>query len=167
MSGGIPNPVASLIQANDGNFYGTTLQGGIGDGTIFSVTPSGTFSTLYTFTSAANSGVFPDAALLQASDNALYGTVLTAAGFGDGAIFRLSVPLPAVLRTPVVAPDGTVNLTWSSAVGQTYQLQYSTNLNSTNWINLNATVTATNGVATQSDPAPTDPERFYRVVDLP
>jgi uncharacterized repeat protein (TIGR03803 family) len=33
----IPNPVASLIQASDGNFYGTTLQGGSGIGTVFKV----------------------------------------------------------------------------------------------------------------------------------
>ena len=168
LSGGIPNPVASLIQANDGNFYGTTLQGGISDGTIFSVTPSGVFSTLFTFTGGGNgNGVFPEASLLQASDNAFYSTVFIGGAFGNGAIFRLSVPLPAVLQTPAVAPDGTVNLTWSAALGQTYLVQYSTNLNSTNWIGLKPFITATNGTASSSDPTPTDPYRFYRVVDLP
>lgn len=172
LSGGIPNPVAGLIQASDGNFYGTTLQGGSSDGTIFSVTPTGIFSTLVTFTGGANSGVFPEASLLQASDNALYGTVLIGGASGNGAVFRLSVGLPAVLQTPVVESDGTVDLTWSAARSQTYQLQYSTNLNSTNlnstnWINLNSTVTATNGTASESDSNPADLQRFYRVVDLP
>jgi uncharacterized repeat protein (TIGR03803 family) len=166
ISGGIPNPVASLIQASDGNLYGTTLQGS-SDGTIFSVTLSGTLSNLFTFTGSANDGAFPQSSLLQASDNTFYGTILFGGALGNGAVYRLSIGLPAFLQTPVVASNGTVSLTWSAALGQTYLLQYSTNLNSTNWIGLKPTIRATNGTITKSDPSPADSQRFYRVFTLP
>jgi len=43
-------PFAGLVQATDGNFYGTTSQGGtMNYGTIFRITPQGDFSILYNF----------------------------------------------------------------------------------------------------------------------
>ena len=43
-------PAAGLIQATDGNFYGATMNGGLGTfGTLFKITPSGTLTTLYSF----------------------------------------------------------------------------------------------------------------------
>ena len=47
------NPFAALVQATDGNFYGTTYCGGANgsDGTVFKITPSGTLTTLYSFCS--------------------------------------------------------------------------------------------------------------------
>jgi uncharacterized repeat protein (TIGR03803 family) len=40
-------PYAGLVQATDGNLYGTTVLGGAGgEGTIFKITPSGTLTTL-------------------------------------------------------------------------------------------------------------------------
>jgi len=67
----------------------------------------------------------------------------------------------------VTQSNGTVDLSWSAAAGQTYQLQYSTNLNSSTWIDLGNSITATNGSVSASDFAPSDPERVYRVLDLP
>ena len=44
------NPAAGLVQAADGNFYGTTLGGGLHSlGTVFKITPSGTLTTLHSF----------------------------------------------------------------------------------------------------------------------
>src|SRR5208337_3098160 len=44
------NPYAGLVQASDGNFYGTTFERGAnGDGTVFKITPGGTLTTLYSF----------------------------------------------------------------------------------------------------------------------
>ncbi len=44
------HPYAGVIQGSDGNFYGTTYQGGTGGyGTVFKLTPSGTETVLYTF----------------------------------------------------------------------------------------------------------------------
>ena len=45
-------PYAGLVQATDGNFYGTTSSGGVhGYGTVFKISPSGTLTTLYSFCS--------------------------------------------------------------------------------------------------------------------
>src|SRR5580700_6700851 len=44
------NPFAGLVQATNGDLYGTTLEGGANNGgTIFKITPSGTLTTLYSF----------------------------------------------------------------------------------------------------------------------
>jgi len=70
-------PVARLVQATDGNFYGTTIYGGTNDlGTVFRMTPAGVLTTLVNFTDngAINKGALPDAGLVQGSDGALYGT---------------------------------------------------------------------------------------------
>ncbi len=68
-------PQAKLIQANDGNFYGTTMIGGANHGTVFRITPSGTLTTLHSFCqSNCADGASPLAGLIQASDGNLYGT---------------------------------------------------------------------------------------------
>ena len=62
-----------VIQASDGNFYGTTTFGGSANfGTIFKLTPTGTITTLVNFTGP--NGTYPIGALIQASDGNLYGT---------------------------------------------------------------------------------------------
>src|SRR5204863_454694 len=53
------NPASELIQATDGNFYGTTEYGGANDqGTVFKMTPAGAVTTLVDFTGngATNKG---------------------------------------------------------------------------------------------------------------
>jgi uncharacterized repeat protein (TIGR03803 family) len=79
-------PSAALVQASDGNFYGTTKQGGtnsclyggtnFGCGTLFKITPSGTLTTLYNFCSQSGcaDGQEPGGALVQGNDGNLYGT---------------------------------------------------------------------------------------------
>ena len=70
-------PVAGLVQASDGNFYGTTYQGGTADeGTVFQITSTGTLTTLYSFCSqiGCTDGNFPRAGLVQGTDGNLYGT---------------------------------------------------------------------------------------------
>jgi uncharacterized repeat protein (TIGR03803 family) len=89
------NPYAGLIQATDGNFYGTTEQGGVnncaqhyGCGTVFKITPSGTLTTLYSFSNGPG-GALPDAGLIQARDGNFYGTTSAGGAHGYGTIFRL------------------------------------------------------------------------------
>ncbi|MGH8297439.1 MAG: choice-of-anchor tandem repeat GloVer-containing protein, partial [Steroidobacteraceae bacterium] len=66
-------PYAALIQASDGNFYGTTYGGGANsDGTVFKLTPSGSETVLYSFAGGSD-GANPRAALIQASDGNFYG----------------------------------------------------------------------------------------------
>ncbi len=87
------NPDAQLIQATDGNFYGTTQDGGpnAGRGTIFSLTPSGVLTTLYTFcTSDCLDGENPVGGLLQATDGNFYGVTPGGGVNGVGTAFRLS-----------------------------------------------------------------------------
>ena len=52
---------------------------------------------------------------------------------------------------------------WNGVIGGQYQLQYVTNFNSTNWINLGNTITATNSTVNTSDFGPCDLQRFYRL----
>jgi uncharacterized repeat protein (TIGR03803 family) len=98
--GGSPRSV--LIQASDGDFYGTTNQGGRFDsGTVFRMTPAGEVTTLYSFCAKPNcaDGEFGDSGLVQASDGNLYGTtpyggtVLNCQGYGNGCgtVFRITL----------------------------------------------------------------------------
>jgi uncharacterized repeat protein (TIGR03803 family) len=87
------SPQAGVIQASDGNFYGTTSGGGTeNQGTIFRITPSGEFTTLYSFCIQENcaDGYEPVAALIQATDGNLYGTTYGGGASGLGTVFRLS-----------------------------------------------------------------------------
>jgi hypothetical protein len=56
-----------------------------------------------------------------------------------------------------------VTFSWLTVPGASYQVQYTTNLASTNWTNLGGAIIATNGVTTSSDNVGPDPQRFYRI----
>jgi uncharacterized repeat protein (TIGR03803 family) len=88
---GFPN---SIVEANDGNFYGTTLQGGAnGLGTVFRVTPEGILSTLATF--GGTNGAYP-ISLMRGSDGLLYGCTthggnnFTGGSTGWGTVYRVT-----------------------------------------------------------------------------
>jgi len=90
---------SALIQATDGNFYGTTASGGTSfDGTVFRITPGGTLTTLYNFCaqSGCTDGAAPRGPLLQATDGNLYG--ITQSGGTNhncvntcGTVFRITL----------------------------------------------------------------------------
>lgn len=82
--GGAPQP--GLIQASNGNFYGTTLSGSPG-GVVFEITPAGKFSILYTFSYFA---AYPTG-LTQAANGDLYGTTAFAGAYHGGSIFRITL----------------------------------------------------------------------------
>jgi uncharacterized repeat protein (TIGR03803 family) len=87
------NSYAGLIRATDGSLYGTTLSGGShGYGTVFKISPSGIFSTLYSFCSQSGctDGEFPQTAVMQASNGNLYGTTILGGAYGSGTIFELT-----------------------------------------------------------------------------
>jgi uncharacterized repeat protein (TIGR03803 family) len=98
-----------LVQATDGNFYGTTQgggTGGLGFGTVFKITPGGALSTLYNFCSQSGctDGQIPIAALVQDTSGKFYGT--TASGgasatcfLGCGTVFSLDVGLGPFVET--------------------------------------------------------------------
>jgi len=81
-------PHAGLIQATDGNFYGTTLGGAEDAGTIFKITPGGTLTTLYSF--SGKDGATPDAGLAQGTDGNFYGTTLGGGNSSSGTVFKIT-----------------------------------------------------------------------------
>jgi uncharacterized repeat protein (TIGR03803 family) len=85
-------PTSGVIQASDGNFYGTTVRGGAaGLGTIFKMTPAGLFSVVHSFNGA--DGAFPSGGLVEADDHNLYGTTEFGGAAGSaGVVFRMKLP---------------------------------------------------------------------------
>ncbi|MGB9235601.1 MAG: choice-of-anchor tandem repeat GloVer-containing protein, partial [Terriglobales bacterium] len=96
-------PYAGLVQASDGNLYGTTVNGGAnnvcnsGCGTVFKITLAGAFTTLYSFCSQPNctDGAGPFG-LVQGTDGDLYGATSGAGNISDcnsqgcGTIFKIT-----------------------------------------------------------------------------
>jgi uncharacterized repeat protein (TIGR03803 family) len=87
-------PSGGLIQASDGNFYGTTTTGGgadgRGSGTIFKITPDGALTTLHTFNGTSDGSV-PGGGLVQATDSNFYGTAGSGGTLGYGTIYSLTL----------------------------------------------------------------------------
>ena len=83
---------------SDGNFFGTTDGGLYSYGTVFTITPSGTLTTLYSFCSQSGctDGDYPKSALVQASDGTLYGTTYEGgtstqcSTLGCGTLFKIT-----------------------------------------------------------------------------
>ncbi len=146
-------PDAGLLQAADGNLYGTTSDGGAHGtgGTVFKITPSGTLTTIYSFCSVANcaDGQRPNTTLIQGIDGNFYGTTATDGVNHAGTVFQLtpSGTLTTVYHfcsqngcTDGASPDGllqtsdgtlygtTLNGGASTAVGTIFKLTTSGNL---------------------------------------
>jgi len=105
-------PYAGLIQATDGNFYGTTNTGGASNaGTIFRMTPNGAVTTLHAFTGGADGAHPLFSALLQARDGNFYGTTQFGGGPANAGVAFKMTPGGAfsVLHTFTgqFIPDGT------------------------------------------------------------
>jgi uncharacterized repeat protein (TIGR03803 family) len=102
-------PYAGLLQGTDGNFYGTTVIGGVyfnncgggGCGAVFKITPNGTLTTLYSFCAGGGGctdGATPYGGLVEGTDGDFYGT--TEAGgpnpyacggeYGCGTVFKIT-----------------------------------------------------------------------------
>jgi uncharacterized repeat protein (TIGR03803 family) len=99
-------PEAGLVQGNDGNFYGTTVIGGltasphgfgsVDAGTVFMITPDGVKTTLVSFENT--NGTAPLAELVQGSDGNFYGTTQSGGAgydysqdnYGFGTIFKMT-----------------------------------------------------------------------------
>jgi len=121
------DPSGPIVQASDGDFYGTTNGGGAGSsGTIYHLTPSGDFTLLYTFCtqSGCPDGSYPSG-LALGPDGALYGatesapTVFKITLDGTFQVLAALCPGPdcsaAAYAPPVPATDG--NLYGTTAGG--------------------------------------------------
>lgn len=95
-------PAAGLVQGRDGNFYGTTYQGGpaysglngnFGYGTVFQLTPAGSLVTLHSFSNPDGNedGYNPSCALIQgiSPDNNFYGTASQGGEANAGTVYSV------------------------------------------------------------------------------
>lgn len=86
-------PYAGLVQATNGDLYGTTSAGGANNfGTVFKITTSGTLTTLYSFCAETNcaDGSHPQTGLVQAINGDLYGTTSNGGTNNNGTIFKIT-----------------------------------------------------------------------------
>ena len=102
-------PEAALVQGGDGNFYGTTADGGtnvdsygFGCGTVFKVATNGTLITLHAFTGGSD-GMHPVTPLVLGPDGYFYGTTSGGGTNGGGTIFRIT---PAGALTTLFSAGG-------------------------------------------------------------
>jgi len=88
-SDGLTPYATPLVQGTDGNFYGTTSQGGAySDGTVFKITPTGSFTLLFSFN--GTNGNYPGGGLVQGSDGNFYGTAGFGGANGYGTVFKIT-----------------------------------------------------------------------------
>ena len=94
-----------MVIGSDGNLYGVTEEGGVGDdggagqyGSVYKFVPGGELTTLYTFCSLSScaDGEYPQK-ILQGADGNFYGTTDGGGAYGnDGTIFKIT-PAGALL----------------------------------------------------------------------
>jgi uncharacterized repeat protein (TIGR03803 family) len=101
------NQIGGLVQATDGNFYGTNNIGGNGgQGTIFRVGSTGAFETLYGFPDC-DLGGNPQTTLLQHTNGVLYGTTAICGTSDEGVFYSFDVGLkPFVSFLPAAGKGG-------------------------------------------------------------
>jgi uncharacterized repeat protein (TIGR03803 family) len=111
-----------LVEGNDGNFYATL---GGGDGSVFKITPTGVFTSLYVFGTNPNDAAFPIGTLTKAADGVFFGTAPYGGLYGFGAVFSIT---PAGVESLVYSftggadgsrPDSTPLLTAGIIYGTT------------------------------------------------
>ena len=118
----LPN---DLVQGTNGSFYGTTRRGGSNfTGTIFEISPSGSFASLHTFAGESDNasgrvtsadGATPVGALALGSDGNFYGTTQYGGSNGTGTIFRLT-PAGAFTSLYSFGPSGAGIISTNGAV---------------------------------------------------
>jgi uncharacterized repeat protein (TIGR03803 family) len=161
------SPDAGLVEGRDGYFYGTTsgYGGSTSDhGTVFKISAEGAFTRLYSF-SGGNDGGKPKS-LVQGRDGYFYGTTETGGRNGYGTVFRLSSEPAAPEFLTIKLAHGVLDLTWRTELGAKYQLQYNSELNSSNWISLGQPQAAAGLTLSASDYITNGLSRFYRAVRL-
>ncbi|MGD0261293.1 MAG: hypothetical protein ABSD29_15885 [Verrucomicrobiota bacterium] len=105
----------------------------------------------------------------NAATGAAINTNLVDMGMGVSAngiaIGPQMAPVTPAITSPACA-GGTLSFQWTAISNAAYQVQYSTNLLQTNWMNLGSTLTATNTFMSSSYAA-TNQQGFYRIMNQP
>lgn len=84
-------PEVQLIEDSQGNFYGTTYEGGVHNGgTVFQLSPSGSFTVLYSFGASTTDGTGPVGPLVRDSKGNLYGVTASGGAYRSGAVFKIT-----------------------------------------------------------------------------
>jgi len=98
----------SIIQSSDSSFHGVTRGGGnLNHGTVFTITPEGVETVLYSFGDFES---YHPHTLMQASDGNFYGIAGDDSAGGDGTVFRVDPNgTETILKTFswLPTPDGT------------------------------------------------------------
>ena len=103
-----------MIRASDGNLYGVTLGGGaVNQGTVFRITPDGTFALVHSFNSASDGCSFPRS-LVLAVDGNFYGVADR-----NHSIFKMT-PSGTVTVLYTFASTEFPNHLWQSLDGNLY-----------------------------------------------
>jgi uncharacterized repeat protein (TIGR03803 family) len=84
-------PQGGVTLGSDGNFYGTSYEGGsVTAGAVFKITPSGSYTTLYSFTGGSD-GAAPYAPPVEGNDGNFYGTTTQEGTCGAcGTIYKIT-----------------------------------------------------------------------------
>ena len=153
-------PKAAIVEGTDGKWYGGRDEN---NGSLYQISLNGDYTNLFSFT--GTNTLWPDSPMIQGVDGSFYGA--GGGGPGQGVIYRLSVPSAAAprLRSPAIS-GSSLSLSWSAIPGRSYQVQYKTNLDSSDWTNLGTNIAATNSISLGADSI-SDTLRLYRVVMLP
>ncbi|HEY4841985.1 MAG TPA: choice-of-anchor tandem repeat GloVer-containing protein [Terriglobales bacterium] len=90
-------PYPGLLAVN-GQLYGANTDGGAnGEGTIYQVTTTGTFTKLFDLGSAVADGTYPYATLMLGTDGTIYGTTFNGGAGNGGVLFSVVLPTPVLI----------------------------------------------------------------------
>lgn len=110
------HPTGTLVRDRVGNLYGTTINGGLGYGTVFKLDRRGVLTVLYAFAGGSD-GEAPNGDLVRDADGNFYGT--TQAGGGTPCNYNGAVGCGTVFK---LTPGGTKSLVYAFQDGADGQL---------------------------------------------
>jgi len=154
-------PTAGLVQASDGNFYGTSSFGGTdGEGNVFEITSLGVVTQLHSFSGGDGGpdGDDPYGGLVQHTSGVLYGTTGGVGSGGEGTVFSLNQGLKAFVRTvPTSGKVGSPVTILGTNIGSATKVMFGTKSavitkNTSTYITTKVPSGATTGTVTVTSP---------------
>jgi uncharacterized repeat protein (TIGR03803 family) len=96
-------PSAGMLLGTDGNYYGSTAEGGsFDDGTLFNTSIDGTYNELFSFNNSANLlQMAPLSPPAQATSGLLYGMTEFGGSANEGTVYSLNMGLAAFVNAPL------------------------------------------------------------------